>query len=76
MAHLKFHQDILGSFFIRLKEKGSNFPQVNLSSIIDLIEDKILDRYVDRLLNQEVVQEDDLRKMLSKPGPEASIATA
>ncbi len=52
MAHLKFHQDIMESFFIRLKEKGFDFPHDDLSTIIDLIEDEILARYVDRLISQ------------------------
>lgn len=52
MAHLKFHQDILESFFIRLKEKGFNFPHDDLSTIIDLVEEEILARYVDRLISQ------------------------
>ena len=52
MAHLKFHQDILESFFIRLKEKGFTFAHDDLSTIIDLIEDEILAPYVDRLINQ------------------------
>ena len=52
MGHLKFDQDILESFFIRLKEKGFNFSHDDLSTIIDLIEDEILARYVDRLINQ------------------------
>jgi len=42
----------LESFFSRLKEKGFNFPQDDLSTIIDLIEEEILARYVDRLINQ------------------------
>jgi signal transduction histidine kinase len=52
MAHLKFHQDIMESFSIRLKEKGFDFPHDDLSNIIDLIEDEILARYVDRLISQ------------------------
>ena len=52
MGHLKFDPDILESFFIRLKEKGFNFPHDDLSTIVDLIEEEILGRYVDRLINQ------------------------
>ncbi len=52
VGHLKFDPDLLDSFFTRLKEKGFNFPPDDLFTIIDLIEDEILARYVDRLINQ------------------------
>lgn len=58
MGHLKFDPDLMGSFSVRLKEKGFNFSHEDLSIIIDLMEDEILARYVDRLINQidEVIE--------------------
>ncbi len=52
MGNLKFDPDLMGSFSLRLKEKGFNFPPEDLSTILDLIEDEILARYVDRLVKQ------------------------
>ncbi len=52
MGHLKFDSDLMGSFVTRLKEKGFDFPPEDLSAIIDLMEEEILARYVDRLINQ------------------------
>ncbi len=52
MGHLKLDPDLLESFSLRLKEKGFHFPPEDLSAMIDLIEEEILTRYVDRLINQ------------------------
>lgn len=52
MGHLKLDSEFLESFLIRLKEKGFDFVPNDLATIIDLIEDEILSRYVDRLINQ------------------------
>lgn len=58
MGYLKFDQEIFEFFSIRLKEKGFNFSPEDVSTIIDLTEDEILYRYVDRLISQtDAIQE-------------------
>lgn len=52
MGHLKLDREIFESFSIRLKEKSLNFSPEDISTIIDLIEDEILYKYVDRLISQ------------------------
>ena len=58
MGYLKFDQEIFESYSIGLKEKGFNFSREDVSTIIDLTEDEILYKYVDRLISQtDAIQE-------------------
>lgn len=58
MGHLKFDREIFELFSAGLREKGYNFHPGDISTIIDIMEDEILFRYVDRLIRQtDAIQE-------------------
>ena len=52
MDHFKIDQKLLKSIMANLKEKGCGLSLDEVASVVDLIREEVLYRYVDRLISQ------------------------
>ena len=52
MDHFKIDQKLLESIMANLKEKGCNLSLGEVASVVELIREEVLYRYVDRLISQ------------------------